>query len=96
MRKGAGSDEPGVIRLPAGSLTVDANGRVVVSTLPRTFPGALVKEINELVLATFRSAREAQVPVGELVAEYATLKLTAREMRGGAIIFLAPKSLSQK
>ncbi len=96
MRRGAGSDEPGLIRLPSGSLTVDPNGRVVVSTLPRTFPEALVKQINELVLATFRATREAQVPVTELVAEYSTLRLTAREMRGGAIIFLAPKSLSQR
>jgi len=96
MRKGSGADAPGLIRLPSGSLTIDANGRVAVSTLPRTFPESLVKQISETVLATFRTAREAHQPVGALVAEYATLKLTAREMRGGAIIFLAPKSLSQK
>jgi hypothetical protein len=86
----------GVIRLPSGSFTIDASGRVVVSTLPRSFPETLVKKISELVLTTFQSAQQAQLPLSEIVAHFATLKLTARELRGGAIIFLAPRTLEKK
>jgi hypothetical protein len=55
-----------------------------------------VAEITTAVLATFQAAREAQMPLTEIVADYSALKLTARELRGGAIIFLAPRSLGQR
>jgi len=87
-RRGAG---PGLVRLPTGSFTLDPSGRIVASTLPRSFPAAHVQRIGALVLSTFQSAREAQIPLTELIADYAALKLTARELRGGAIIFLAPR-----
>ena len=90
------AQQPMLIRLPSGSFTIDATGRVVVSTIPGSFPEALLKKISALVLETFQRARAAQLPVTELVAYYASLKLTAKEMRGGAIIFLAPRSLQQK
>src|SRR5262245_20380335 len=94
-RRGSGGDTA-LVRLPTGSFTVDPSGKVVASTLPQSFPGAQVRQIGEVVLATFRSAREANLPLMELIVDYATLKLTARELRGGAIIFLAPRSLGQK
>jgi len=87
-RRGAG---PGLVRLPTGSFTLDPGGRIVASTLPRSFPAAHVQQIGALVLSTFQSARAAQIPLTELIADYAALKLTARELRGGAIIFLAPR-----
>jgi hypothetical protein len=55
-----------------------------------------VQQIGELVLSTFKRARDTRVPLTELIADYSALKLTARELRGGAIIFLAPRSLGQK
>jgi hypothetical protein len=85
-----------LVRLPTGSFTLDPGGRVVASTLPRSFPAGKVRQIGDLVLSTFRAAREAGIPLTELIADYAALKLTARELRGGAIIFLAPRSLGQK
>jgi hypothetical protein len=85
-----------VTRLPSGSFTIDSTGQVVVCTIPRSFPEPLLRQISALVLATFQRARDAQLPLTELVVHYASLKLTAREMRGGAIIFLAPRSLQQK
>jgi hypothetical protein len=84
---------PSLMRLPSGSFTVDRNGAVLVSTLPRSFPQALQQDITERVLQTFRDAQEAHVPVTELVVQYASLKLTARDMRGGAIVFLTPINL---
>jgi len=85
-----------LVRLPTGSFTLDPGGRIVASTLPRSFPLAKVRQIGDLALSTFQAAREAGIPLTELIADYAALKLTARELRGGAIIFLAPRSLGQK
>jgi hypothetical protein len=88
--------QTGLVRLPNGSFTLDPTGRIVTSTLPRAFPLALVRRIGALVLSTFQLAREARIPLTELIVDYAALKLTARELRGGAIIFLAPRSLGPK
>ena len=38
-----------------------------------------------------RSQPAGGIPLTELIADYSALKLTARELRGGAIIFLAPR-----
>ena len=84
------------LRLPKGSFTVDPQGRVVASTLPSSFPAALTRRISSLVLGSFQSAREARLPISDLVADFAAFKLTAREMRGGAIIFLAPRTFGEK
>jgi hypothetical protein len=77
-------------RLPSGSFTLDRKGNILTSTLPRTFPVTRMQKIGREVLATFRAAQEAEMSVSELIVDYATLKLTARELKGGAIIFLSP------
>lgn len=79
-------------RLPTGAFTVDAQGRVVSSTVPQAVPAAVVREIGQSVVAVFQGARKANVSFSEMVAQYATFKITAREMRGGAIIFLSSKA----
>jgi len=94
-KRGPGSAST-LVRLPTGSFTVDPGGRTVASTLPQAFPAPQVRQIADLILATFRSAREANIPLTELIVDYATLRMTARELRGGAIIFLAPRSLGPK
>lgn len=78
--------------LPSGTFTVDREGRVVISTLSSTFPAAVLRELGQQVTATFHEAQKADVPLGELVVRYASLKVTARELRGGAIVFLAPQT----
>jgi hypothetical protein len=83
---------PGPQRLPSGTFTVDALGRVVSSTLPQAVPEAVVLEIGQRVVAVFQGARKANVSFSEMIVQYATFKITAREMRGGAIIFLSPKA----
>lgn len=82
-----------LLRLPSGSFTLDGNGRVVVTTLPSSFPAELVAEIGRRVLSTFQDAQNAQLPLDELVVYYPALKITARELRGGAIVYLSPQSL---
>ena len=79
-------------RLPTGTFTVDAQGCVVSSTVPQSVPAELVREIGQSVVSVFQGARKANVSFSEMVVQYTTHKITAREMRGGAIIFLSPKA----
>ncbi len=86
-------ESPSLTRLVSGSFTVDAMGRVLSSTLPQSVPTAQLHEIGQQVLLAFREANKAQLPLSELAINFSALKLTARELRGGAIIFLAPHVL---
>jgi hypothetical protein len=81
---------PALVRLPSGSFTVDREGAVLIGTLPSTFPSTLVRDIAQQVLETFREASEAQLPLSDIVINYPTLRIRARELRGGAIIYLSP------
>jgi hypothetical protein len=83
-----------LLPLPHGSFTVDSEGRVLASTLPQAYPTGFAQDIAVEVLAVFRSAKAARLPLSELMIRYSSLKLTARELRGGAIIFLNPQTLS--
>ena len=85
---------PTLLRLPSGSFSVDREGRILVGTLPSSFPSELQNEIAQEVLATFREASAAQLPLSELNIHFASLRISARELRGGAIIYLAPIALS--
>ena len=84
-----------LMRLPSGSFTLDREGHVMTSTLPQSFPAAQMREIGQQVLASFNAAKKAQMPLSEIIIHYSALKLLARELRGGAIVFLMPQSLNQ-
>lgn len=79
-------------RLPSGAFTVDSNGNLVSSTVPQWVPEGLVVHIGQQILAIFKGAAAARLPFTELRVQYEAFRITAREMRGGAIIFLSPKS----
>jgi hypothetical protein len=81
-----------LFRLPSGSFTVDREGRMLVATLPSSFPPELVQLIGRGVLDTFRDAQAAQLPLSRLSIRYGSLRISAREMRGGAIVFLSPQT----
>ena len=83
-------DAPTLDRLPSGSFTVDRDGNVLTSTLPRSFDEANVREIGKTVMEAMVSAREANLPVTEMAIHFSGLKITAKEQRGGVMIFLAP------
>ena len=83
-----------LLPLPRGSFTVDREGRVLASTLPQSYPASYAQTIGLEVLAAFREAHGAQMPISEFVIRYSSLKLTARELRGGAIVFLTPQTIS--
>jgi hypothetical protein len=84
--------KPELKRLPTGTFTIDAECRIISSTVPGRVPEAQVRHIGRQVLAVFEGARNANLQFSELVAQYAAFKITARQMRGGAIIFLSPKT----
>lgn len=84
-------NEPRPFRLPEGTFTVDAEGRILTSTLPQSFPGEYVEDLAQRIVAAFRQARDARQPLSELVIHYAAFKITARELRGGALVFLNTK-----
>ena len=82
-----------LVKLPSGAFALDENGKIVSSTLPGSFPVAHMREIGERVMAFFRGAQHAQVPLQEVNVYYPSLRVTARNLRGGAIIFLLPQTL---
>ena len=85
---------PTLLRLPSGSFTVDREGTVLMGTLPSSFPAGLVKDIAEQVRGAFAEAAKAQLPLTEIAIHFPSLRISARELRGGAIVFLSSKAPS--
>lgn len=81
-----------VQQLPTGTITVDRQGRVVTSTVSSAYPRNLLQGIGREVLDLFREARAAQMPLAEVSLHFGSLRITARELRGGAIIFIFPQT----
>lgn len=82
-----------VERLPSGCFSVHRGGELVGSTLPGSFPQEKMVEIGRLVLETFKSAQEVSLLLNDVRFHYSGLQISAREMRGGALIFLTPATL---
>ncbi|HSY18550.1 MAG TPA: hypothetical protein VK815_09465 [Candidatus Acidoferrales bacterium] len=81
-----------VQQLPSGTITVDRDGSIIASTVSSTYPKALLHTIARDVLELLREARLAQMPLAEVSLHFGSLRITARELRGGAIIFLLPQT----
>ena len=86
------SSRPVVHKLPSGSYTVDRHGKVMTTTVGADVPVSLLVGIAKEVLSVFREARTAQMPLAEVSLDFAGLQISARDMQGGAIIFLSPKN----
>jgi len=80
-----------MVRLPAGSFTISSEGTIMTSTLPQSFSTKDLCAVGGQILAAFRSAERANLPLAELVVHYPKLKLVARGARSGAIVFLVPQ-----
>jgi hypothetical protein len=80
-------------RLPSGCFTLHRGGELVASTLPSSFSNATMLEIGRTVVEAFNQALEANLPLTDLHLHFSGLLITAREMRGGALIFLQPATL---
>jgi len=80
-------------RLPSGCFALHRGGTVTASTLPSAFPQARMIEIGRAVLAAFKGASDIDLPLTDLHVHYSGLLITARELRGGALIFIQPVTL---
>ncbi len=80
------------VRSPAGSFTVNSKGQIMTSTLAQSFPSADLHAIAKAVLRAFGSSEASGIAVRELSIYYLALKIVARRMRGGAILFLEAHS----
>ena len=78
--------------LPTGSITVDRQGQIVTSTVSSAYPKTLLQTIGRDVLELLTEARTAEMPLAEVSLHFGSLRITARELRGGAIIFLLPQT----
>lgn len=87
-------DTPGLSRLPSGSFTLNREGEIIISTVHSAFPVETIREIGRCVLDTFHEAQGANLPLAELNVHFSGFKIVAREMRGGAIVFLSPREIA--
>ena len=81
-----------VQQLPVGTITVDRNARIIASTVSSGYPKDLLQIIARDILELLHEARIAQMPLAEISLHFGSLLITARELRGGAIIFLLPQT----
>ena len=79
-----------LMRLPSGSFTMDRNGQIIVTTLPSSFPREVLNDMGHSVLETFAEARKAGLYLDKLVLQFGSLKISARDLSGGAIVFFSP------
>ncbi len=77
--------------LPSGSMTLDRDANIIASTVSSSFSEELLRDIGTRIVGLFKSSAAAQMPISELKMHFANLQITARELRGGAVIFLSPK-----
>lgn len=82
--------------LPSGSYTVDREGKVVTSTISSTVSGHTLELISAQVLQTFRDAKLADLNISEFSINMGAMNIKARELRGGAMIFISPRGVATK
>lgn len=82
--------------LPSGSFTVDPEGRIITSTVPSSFAPENLARISVVVLSSFHRAKAIGISLAELTVSFGAMNIKAREMRGGAIIFLSPRTPVRK
>ena len=92
FKPGARGPQP----LPSGSFTVDRNGEILFSTISSDFSALRLREISATVLKAFEEAKSANLALTEVVLNFGALAIKAREMRGGAMIFLSPRPTIRK
>ena len=78
-------------RLPNGCYTLHRGGEIVASTLPSSFSREAMLEVGRVVIEAFQSAQKTGLPLTDLHLKFSGLTITARELRGGALIFLATR-----
>ena len=83
---------PKLTRPPAGAIAVDRAGAIVASTLPSAVSQAALQQIGRSALHSFAAGRKIDAPFSDLVVQFDGFKIVARELRGGALLFLQPET----
>lgn len=86
----------GLPPLPSGSYTVDREGKVVTSTISSAVSGQTLEQISAQILQTFRDAKQSNLIISEFSITTGAMNIKARELRGGAMIFLSPRGTARK
>ena len=85
-------------QLPAGSITVDRQGRIVTSTVSSSFPRMLLQAVGQDVMELFQQARTAQTPLSEISLHYSSLRTLDLwryvDADGGGAVRLKPYQVS--
>jgi hypothetical protein len=81
-------------RLPSGCYSVHRAGGLVGSTLPSSFSEKTMLDVGQIVLSAFERAQAANLPLSDLYIHFSGITITARELRGGALIFFNPATLN--
>jgi hypothetical protein len=82
------------LHLPAGCFTMDGVGAIVATTMPSDFPKTLMAAIGDAVLKTLRGAELAGLGLSELSVHYGSVRICARDLHGGTLVFLNPQYVS--
>lgn len=80
-------------RLPSGCFSLHRDGGLVASTLPSSVARSVIMEIGAVVREAFKRANDSGVPLTDLNLHYTGLTIAARDLRGGALVFLQPATL---
>ena len=75
---------------------MDRDGKVVTSTISSAVAGETLEQISAQVLQTFRDAKLAEMNMTEFSITMGAMNIKARELRGGAIIFVSPRGAALK
>jgi hypothetical protein len=75
---------------------VDRDGNVVTRTISSSVSASALEQIATQVLQTFRDAKQSNLNISEFTINTVALNIKARELRGGAIIFLSPRGNGRK
>lgn len=84
------------LKIPTGCFSLDPEGRVISSTMPSSFPQEIIAEIGDTILKTFQESHKTGLGLAEVSIHYASLRITARDLHGGALVFLNPLMMSTR
>lgn len=84
----------GLERLPSGCFTLHRGGELAGSTLPGSFSLDKIHEIGRVVMAVFKQAHGNGLLLTDVHIHYSGLHIAARDLRGGALVFLTPATMA--
>ncbi len=76
--------------IPRGAFTYDSEGDILIGSVPT----AWLEEFGPYLVKAFRkafsSAEEKGLPLTEIALHYGGARLTAKDLRGGGIVYVFP------